>query len=164
MDIDLTDSGRCYATAFNSKVIGTEPWMAMEMVQRSLVAIPMFWSSFSPIPSRPSITPLKCDDLMRIPSAAYSAEMVAVTLTRCALPPRWAIKPRSPMPKQVAWEAASNSSGVVWPDGSPLIRGYVAGTLNSDDVPLTVPEPRITSPVHSKTACREKVAILDHPR
>jgi hypothetical protein len=60
----------------------------------------------------------------------------------------------------MACEAASISSGVVAPAGSPLIRGNVADTENEDAFPVTLPRPRMTSPFHSSVALRENVAMV----
>jgi hypothetical protein len=44
------------------------------------------WSA--PMPSNPSTTASRCEDRMRIAPAPFSAVMVAVTVTRWAVP-RW---------------------------------------------------------------------------
>ena len=83
--------------AATSKLIATEPRIAIEMVQPSSAAWAISCSFMLSIPSRPSTTPFKCEDWMRIPSGPFSAVMVAVTLTRRAIPPRWAMTDRNPI-------------------------------------------------------------------
>ena len=39
--------------------------------------------------------------------------------------------------------------------GSPVTRGNVAGILNAFESPATLPDPPLTSPIHSSDARRE---------
>jgi hypothetical protein len=73
--------------------------------------------------------------------------------------PRRPIVEHTPIPKHVACEAASNSSGVVFPGGSPDVIGKETGSSNAPLPAPTVPLPPVTPPSHRSSERLEKVAI-----
>ena len=68
---------------------------------------------------------------------SFSAAIVALTVIRRARPPCLPMSERKPIPKQLACDAASSSSGVVIPGGSPEMLGNLTATVKAPLPALT---------------------------
>src|SRR5437016_615629 len=97
--------------------------------------------------------------MILMPASPLSAVIVARTTVRSADACLRPSVPLSAIAKHAACAAAINSSGLVFPPGSPIRAGNVTGSVNAPLPALASPFPSITDPFQSTSTCRSNVAI-----
>ena len=93
---------------------------------------------------------------------ALSADTVAVTCVLAIEPPLRPTVALSAIAKHAACAAATSSSGLVCPAGSPIRDGNVTGSVNAPLPAFACPLPSMIEPVQSTVTLRENTAIIDY--